>query len=339
MRSEGLKMFGRLVCVSLAALAIPLAAQADCQMSELFELPVTMQGLRPIVPAKINGADARFVLDSGYYESWINSGAAARLKLKSTLAMSDYRAQIAGGSPMTNVGTFTLGGVAFEDVPFEVDETSAGDRIDGAIGQKLLKIGDVDYDLHDGVVRLMRPQDCGDQPLAWWLKPGETFGVTNLTSGGVFGTDATATASINGVSLKVGFRTGESVSLLTAQAAKKLGINLNDPNVAPVGTIDWEGDPVKLWIAPVKSFAFAGEEIRDTSLRVTSADITGYDLLLGADYFLSHRLYFANGQHKLYVTYAGGPVFAAYNRGPDEGGKPGAEKRPEEKHGPPPVAQ
>jgi hypothetical protein len=332
-------MIGRSVCVCLAALVVPLAAWADCQMSELFELPVTMQGLRPVVPAKVNGEQAWFVLDSGYYESWISSGAANRLKLKSTLAMSDYRVQSAGGSPMTNVGTFTLGGLAFKDVPFEVDEAGAGKGIDGAIGQKLLKIGDVDYDLHGGVVRLMRPQNCGDQPLAWWLKPGETFGVTNLTSGGVFGTDATATATINGVNLRVGFRTGESVSLLTQQAAKRLGINLNDPSVASAGSIDWEGDPVKLWIAPIRSFAFAGEEIRDTSLRVTSADITGYDLLLGADYFLSHRLYFANGQHKLYVTYAGGPVFAAYNRDQSEGRKPEADKRPEDKQTPPPVAQ
>ncbi|HEY1562165.1 MAG TPA: pepsin/retropepsin-like aspartic protease family protein [Caulobacteraceae bacterium] len=339
MSFRGLKMVGRFALVCLAALAVPLAARADCQLGELFELPVTMQGLRPVVPAKVNGEDARFVLDSGYYESWISSGAASRLKLKSTLAMSDYRAQSAGGSPMTNVGTFTLGGLAFKDVPFEVDDAEAGEGIDGAIGQKLLKIGDVDYDLHDGVVRLMRPQDCDDQPLAWWLKPGETFGVASLSSGGIFGTDSTATATINGISLRVGFRTGESVSLLTQQAAKKLGINLNDPSVVSAGSIDWEGDAVKLWIAPIKSFAFAGEEIRDTRLRITSADITGYDLLLGSDYFLSHRLYFANGQHKLYVTYVGGPVFAAYNGGPSEGRKPDAEKRPEEKQTPPPVAQ
>lgn len=327
-------MTGRLVCVSLAMLATPLAAWADCQMSELFEMPVAMQGLRPVVPAKVNGVDAQFMLDSGNYESWLSSAGASRLRLKATLAMSDYRSESAGGSPMANVGTLALGGVAFKEVPFEVDDFSAGSGVDGAIGQKLLKAGDVDYDLHDGVVRLMKPQDCGDQPLAYWLKPGETFGEADLSSGGVFGTDATANATINGVGLKVGFRTGLPVSLLTQQAARKLGINLNDPNVVSAGTIDWEGDAVKLWIAPIKSFAFAGEEIRNTSLRVTSADITGYDLMLGADYFLSHRLYFSNQQRKLYVTYVGGPVFAAYNEGAKEGPKPQAEEKQ-----PPPAAQ
>jgi tetratricopeptide (TPR) repeat protein len=32
-------------------------------------------------------------------------------------------------------------------------------------------------------------------------------------------------------------------------------------------------------------------------------------MLLGADFFLSHRIYVANGQRKLYFTYNGGPVF------------------------------
>jgi tetratricopeptide (TPR) repeat protein len=32
-------------------------------------------------------------------------------------------------------------------------------------------------------------------------------------------------------------------------------------------------------------------------------------MLIGADFFLSHRIYVANSQHKLYFTYNGGPVF------------------------------
>ncbi|HET9329219.1 MAG TPA: tetratricopeptide repeat protein, partial [Steroidobacteraceae bacterium] len=33
------------------------------------------------------------------------------------------------------------------------------------------------------------------------------------------------------------------------------------------------------------------------------------DMLVGADFFLSHRIYVSNSQHKLYFTYNGGPVF------------------------------
>ena len=302
-----------LTALVLAAFIPPLAARAECQVTEVLELPVVMQGLRPTIPAKVNGADGRFVLDSGDYESWITASGAARLGLRSTLDMSDYRIQSAGGSAMTTVKTLTLGGVIFKDAAFQIDDGKAGKDIDGFIGEKLLKVADADYDFHAGIVRLMRPADCGAQPLAYWLKPGETFGVTELSSGGVYGTEATAKATMNGVEVTVGFDTGRSVSILTLAAAKRAGISLHDPGVVTAGVTTQDGNPVQIWIAPIKSFEFAGEAVRNTRLRVAAADITGYDLMLGTDFFLSHHLYFANSQHKLYVTYAGGPVFSAYN--------------------------
>jgi hypothetical protein len=330
-------MFRALTLAALAVFAAPLAAKADCQVSELLELPVVMQGLRPTIPAKVDGKEARFVLDSGEYESWLTSAGASRLGVKATLAMGDYLIQSAGGSPMATVKAFDLGGVAFRGVAFKIDQDTAGPGIDGYLGQKLLKVADVDYDFPHAAVRLMRPRDCGVQPLAYWLKPGETFGVVPLTTSGPEGTDATATASLNGVRLTVGFSTGSSVSLLTLAAARRAGIDPHDPGVVPAGSIVWGDDSVQIWIAPVKSFEFGGEEVRNTSLRVTSTDISGYDLVLGADFFLSHHLYFANSQHKLYITYAGGPVFAAYNVGRAESYRPKAAKPAQPQHTPPPV--
>jgi len=320
MANQGGRVNARFVLAAFAALIAPLAARADCQVAEVLELPVVMQGLRPTVPAKVDGADARFVLDSGDYESWITASGANRLRLKATLDASDYRAQGAGDSPMTTVKTFSLGGFVFNGAAFQVYEGKPGKDIDGFIGQKLLKVADVDYDLHGGFVRLMRPTDCSGQPLAYWLKPGETFGTAGLTSGGLYGTEATATATINGVQVTTGFSTGNTVSILTLAAAKRIGISLHDPGVAAAGAMTWRGDQVKTWIAPIKSFEFAGEEIHNTSLRITATDVTGHDLVLGMDYFLSHHIYFSNSQKKLYVTYAGGPVFSAYNVASEPGG-------------------
>jgi len=33
------------------------------------------------------------------------------------------------------------------------------------------------------------------------------------------------------------------------------------------------------------------------------------DMLLGADFFVSHRVFVANKEHKLFLSYNGGPVF------------------------------
>jgi len=65
---------------------------------------------------------------------------------------------------------------------------------------------------------------------------------------------------------------------------------------------------VKSWIAPFASFKLGDEEIRNTRLRIGEPGIDT-DMLIGADFFLSHRIYVASKQHKLFFTYNGGAVF------------------------------
>ncbi|HEX3396192.1 MAG TPA: hypothetical protein VHS76_05780, partial [Steroidobacteraceae bacterium] len=69
-----------LLLAQLAALSLiapwpaPQAQAAEsCQLGRVAELPITMSGFRPIITAKINGQDARFVLDSGAFYSMISA--------------------------------------------------------------------------------------------------------------------------------------------------------------------------------------------------------------------------------------------------------------------------
>jgi hypothetical protein len=63
-------------------------------------------------------------------------------------------------------------------------------------------------------------------------------------------------------------------------------------------------------LAPFSSFKVGDEEIRNPRLRVGDTR-EGTDMLLGADFFLSHRIFVSNEQRKVYFTYNGGPVFSA----------------------------
>ena len=69
------------------------------------------------------------------------------------------------------------------------------------------------------------------------------------------------------------------------------------------------GVDLKTLVVPVDNFTIGQEEIHNTRLSVGELDLSIGDMLLGADFFLSHRIYVANSQHKLYFTYNGGPVF------------------------------
>ena len=67
---------------------------------------------------------------------------------------------------------------------------------------------------------------------------------------------------------------------------------------------------VRLWTAPIRSFALGGEQISDNQLFVADTGRRREDMLLGLDYFLSHRIYVSRLQDKLYATWNGTPVFA-----------------------------
>jgi tetratricopeptide (TPR) repeat protein len=70
----------------------------------------------------------------------------------------------------------------------------------------------------------------------------------------------------------------------------------------------------KDYIAPFASFKIGdAEEIKNARLRISDIDLQIGDMLIGADFFLSHRVFVANSQHKMYFTYNGGPVFDLRN--------------------------
>ena len=69
-----------LAAVFLTVLTAPdvVAAASACKLGALAELPVTMRRSQPMIPAKINGTDVRFLVDSGATAAGQTDIAAAR---------------------------------------------------------------------------------------------------------------------------------------------------------------------------------------------------------------------------------------------------------------------
>ena len=80
----------------------------------------------------------------------------------------------------------------------------------------------------------------------------------------------------------------------------------------------------KGYIAPFASFKIGdAEEIKNTELRIGDIGLDNADMLLGADFFVSHRVFVANKEHKLFLSYNGGPVFnLSQNRAASSEGSP-----------------
>jgi hypothetical protein len=187
----------------------------------------------------------------------------------------------------------------------------SGSGIDGVVGQSLFRNYDVEYDLANGVIRLMRPQGCGDGALAYWTTANQAFSVVDINSIMPARPFVTGVALLNGAQIRVLFDTGANASRISPQAARQAGLKANPSELEDGGTSRGMGRPaVMTHIAPVSSFKVGDEEVRNPNLRVgdTREDT---DMLLGADFFLSHRIYVSNAQRKVYFTYNGGSVFSA----------------------------
>ncbi len=285
-------------------------ALADCKLNQIAELPVTMSGLRPMVTVGINGRDARFIADSGAFYSLISPGSAAEYGLKLTHAPYGMVLEGAGGEAeawVTTVKTFTLAGVPLPDIEFLV----AGSELSGAgmLGQNVLGLADVEYDLAGGAIRLMRPKGCEHKILTYWAGD-KAISVMEIADLGVIDRHTSGTAYVNGAKIRVMFDTGAGTSMLTVAAAARAGVKTSDPTTLYDGVSRGLGRrTVPTWIAPFASFKVGDEEIRNTRLRIGDFGLDGIDMVLGADFFLSHRVYVANSQRRLFFTYNGGPVF------------------------------
>jgi tetratricopeptide (TPR) repeat protein/predicted aspartyl protease len=305
-----------LLLLLLAAAALPglPAYAAGCSLGRLAALPVTMSGLRPLVHAKINGVDAVFVADSGAFYSSLTTAAAAEFKLSLSPAPFNFIVRGVGGETrsvyLTKVRTFTIFDLPVPNVEFLVLGNDMGEGVAGLLGQNVFRIADVEYDLAKGAIRLIRPNDCKNANLAYWVPKSQPYSVIDIDLATRAEPHTTGVAYLNGSKIHVMFDTGAAGSALSPEAAKRAGVSLDDPGVVSAGHASGIGrQVVQAWIAPFASFKIGDEEIRNTRLRIAELGIYGIDMLIGADFFLSHRVYVASSQRKLYFTYNGGPVF------------------------------
>ena len=297
--------------LALSALGAPAQAETKCQVAQLAQLPVTMVGLRPQVHVQINGKDAAFTADSGAWYSLISPGSAAEFGLKLTDLPPGYFNRGLGGSfapKLTIVDRFTIAGVPIPRVQFLVGGSEVGSV--GLLGQNVLALADTEFDLANGMIKLMRSRDCGKVDLAYWAPAGSNYSLLKTETMPAERPHIVATISINGVKLRALFDTGASTSFLSLHAAERVGLKPDGPGVTPAGMSGGLGRAfVKTWIGPIASIKIGDEETRNTRLRFGGDDLTDIDMLIGADFFLSHHVYWSNATHRMFFTFNGGHVF------------------------------
>jgi tetratricopeptide (TPR) repeat protein len=308
----------RALLLGLSFLAMAPVSAAKCSLGLLPPLEVTMRDLKPLVHAQLNGKDALFVADSGAFFSFVTPAAVSEFQLHIDPRYQSLFVRGAGGSEVAQVAradTFTLLNNTFSKVDFVVAGSYFAPGAVGLLGQNVFRIADVEYDLANGAIRLAQPKDCRNTPLAYWAdaqhKEVSTLDIDFATA---HEPHTSGVAYLNGEKIHVMFDTGAGVSQMTLAAARRAGITPDSTGVTDGGSTFGIGHRmVKTWIATFASFKIGNEEIQHARLRFGDIDLLGNDMLIGPDFFLSHRIYVASSQRKLYFTYNGGPVFDLRN--------------------------
>jgi predicted aspartyl protease/tetratricopeptide (TPR) repeat protein len=292
-----------------ACLFAATGAEAACRLEGFAALAVTMVGLRPTVHVTLNGQDAVFLVDTGAFASALSPAAAIRYRVR-VFSRATADVEGVGGSTSAQIARVEyvqLGGASFYDTPFLVTD-GLGRDLAGVLGQDILGQADAEYDFANGVMRLIRPKGCaGSDVLSYWTdRPTVLQALPNFA--GFASLDALG--EINGQKVRIGFDSGSAYSDMTLQAAARAGVTPSSPDVSPArATVGVSGRPAATWSAPFDRVALGTEAVLHTRLRITQTRLAGDDMLLGADFFLAHRIYVSRRQHRIYFTYNGGPVF------------------------------
>ena len=313
-----------LALLSVTTFVLSSAVQAECHLSKYFELPVTMRGDRPIVSAQIDGKDAEFILDSGAFFSMLSRASAQTYDLHLYPLPQGFEVGGINGTTsawLTTVRSFGMTGYTLHDIQFIVGGTDTGQV--GMLGQNFLSIGDVEYDLRHGVVRLLRSDGCKVDDLAYWPSSNPVTSIS-LDKHTLQHNRTVGVVSLNGVKFRALFDTGAPDSVLTLGAAKKAGVTPTSPGVVASGVSSGIGKRwLRTWNATFDRLEIGGESIPHPKIRISEAELGDADMLIGLDFFLAHHIYVANKAGKMLFTYEGGTVFGVGSSGATDGeGKP-----------------
>jgi predicted aspartyl protease/tetratricopeptide (TPR) repeat protein len=303
--------FSAIVC-AFSILPTWAFSAEKCEFATVAELPITMNGLRPMISGQINGKDAHFMVDSGAFFNVMSAATATEYGLRTSPAPFGFRITGIGGeqtADIARVKDFTLAGLHAKDVDFFVAGSESAGA--GVLGQNLLENFDVEYDLGNGMIRLFKTKNCDHAQLAYWLKPGQSYSSMPLDAINRRNAHTTGVAYLNGTKIKIVFDTGAYLSMLNQDAAARAGVKPDSEGVTEAGYSSGVGRRgIKTYVGRFSSFKIGdGEEIKNAKLRFGEADLLDGDMLLGADFFISHRIFVGNHEHRVVLSYGGGPVF------------------------------
>jgi predicted aspartyl protease len=323
-----MRLFAGLLALIVGAAVTAAAGEPPkCQIQLLGELPLGLDHGDLVVEAQINGRPARMIVDTGAVATELDRPSAEALGLNVKPVIEVTRLQffgVGGGvdAAEARVAEFRLGSLVARNQDMLVVGRRAFGDTKGLLGAGFLMQADVEFDVPHARLRFFRPKGCAGDEVIYW---GGAYSSARMT-GSSADQKISVVVRVNGVPVLAEMDTGTTHSILTSAAAARAGVTPQSEGVASAGRIVGIGPTeVPIYSGVFPSFSFGDETIKNARLDI--GDLFGADkevftgtrlpepaidapaMLLGADFFRSHRVYIALSQRTVYVSYVGGPVF------------------------------
>jgi predicted aspartyl protease len=322
--------YDQLASMIAAVLLMVSTARAggSCQMLELGELPVTVGG-NVTVDAQVNGLPVRMIVDTGSAGTLLTRPAARRLglALRSLPGVETYGVGGKEQDATARINEFKVANLVANSFDMLVTGEHGLGPDQGVLGALFLMQTDVEFDFPDGKLRFFKPKNCkGDQVVYW----GSAYSVAPMV-GSVEG-QILVSVQLDGKSVAAQMDTGAGRSVVTTAAALNAGVRPPQQSGPPSAVVGLGPSAVESYVGVFPTFAIGDETIHNA--RLTVADLFHADkeaqldshiptnvvdapeMLIGDDFFRSHRVYVAVSQRKVYFSYIGGPVFMTQSAPP-----------------------
>jgi predicted aspartyl protease len=282
-------------------------AHADCSLSLVSRLPLTLSSSGLLVPVTLDGQPAQLIFDTGSFTSILSVAAANRIGLRHTRteetdAVMATLGGIGGGRSAMGVTarTMDLGGLKGRDVNLLAADFRPA-LGDGLLSIDLISKYDVDLDFPDHQVILYEPIGDCRAPSAFLASPLYSVPLRP------FGRDRRprVTVSIGGQEVVAMLDTGAGHSAIFRQAAGRLGLHMDDLAADPHAHAAGVGPNAVRSVRHV----FAPVTIGDLTFDHMSVDILDdhasddVQMLLGADF--QHAVH-------LWISYSSGTLIMQY---------------------------
>ncbi len=255
-------------------------------------VPVTLDGDRAYVLAAVNGQPVSLLLDTGAQRSLLGTEAVAALGLAADPAHLT-RTHTVGGAvvsmPNALVPSLQLGRARYARISMPVAPFSEPGRreppVMGILGADLLAEHVVELALAEGVM-VLHPPGCG--------LPGAAAPV-EVTRGLIL-----LPVMVDGVALRAILDSGASASIMTSDAAARLGVTAamlgRDPVVTSRGM---DLRPIRTALHRFGAMRIGAETMTGPVIAVADLRLAGADMLLGMDWLAPRHVWLAIAQGRI----------------------------------------